>query len=124
VQTQTPPQATNQPLTVAGCLRAGEASDTFVLTASEQVTTPDRAGTYQLVAGQNVDLKAHIGQRVEVNGVLSGQQTAQTRAATAPAAGEQATGTSGTPKVSTTTELDIKRLEVSGVRQLSERCDQ
>ena len=33
-QTQTPVRTDNQPVTVSGCLRAGEAAETFVLTSS------------------------------------------------------------------------------------------
>ena len=122
VQTKTPVQSTNQPLTVSGCLRAGEASDTFVLTASQSATATEPA-TYQLVGGRNLDLQGHIGQRVEVNGTLSAQQSVESRTPSTPAPGERATGTTGTPTVQTTTEVSFKRLEVSGVKPLGEKCE-
>ena len=124
VQTQTPAQPANQPLTIAGCLRAGEASDTFVLTVSQQTASPDQAATYQLAPAANVDLRGSIGQRVEVTGVVRAQQTAETRTATTPAAGESATGTAGTkPTVQTATAVDIKQLDVNAMKPLGERCD-
>ena len=46
-QTATPLQKTNAPVTVSGCLRAGDASDTFVLTAARTATS-EQTATYQL----------------------------------------------------------------------------
>lgn len=120
MQTSTPVQATNQPLTVTGCLRAGEAMGTFVLTASQ--ATQEQTATYQLTPAQNVDLTPSVGQRVEVQGVVRTQQEIAARTSATPA-DERATGTSGTPKVQTTTEVAIKQLDVSTVRPLGERCD-
>jgi len=121
IQTETPPQTVNQPLTVTGCLRAGDASDTFVLTTSDTKdgVTP---ATYLLVAHNSVNLRDNVGNRVEVSGVLSTQQQVST---TTPASAPQnkPTGTSGTPTVQTQTQLDMRRLEVSSVNRLGERCD-
>jgi hypothetical protein len=119
VQTQTPPQAVNQPATVSGCLRAGEASDTFVLMATR---TQDREepATYELVGSGGVNLRDHVGKRVEASGVISSQQQATGRALDTTA--DRAKGTSGTPSVSTRTEVDVKRLEVQSIRPLGESC--
>jgi hypothetical protein len=120
MQTQTPVQATNQPTTLTGCLRAGEAPDTFVLTTSQ--TAQEQTATYQLTPAQNVDLQSNIGQRVEVAGVVRTQQSVAARTAATPA-DERATGTSGTPSVQTTTEVSLKQLDVNSVKPLGERCD-
>ncbi len=121
VQTQTPPQAVNQPVTVTGCLRAGEASDTYVLTTSETKDGMSPA-TYVLASNNGVNLRDNVGNRVEVTGVLSTeQQVSTTSPATSPR--NKPTGTSGTPTISTQTQLDMRRLEVSSVNKLADRCD-
>lgn len=125
-QTATPVQQPNQPVTVTGCLRAGEATDTFVLTASktaqEQTTTSGQTATYQLYGSENVDMRSHVGTRVEVSGVVRTQQQIASRTPTAPA-DDKATGTSGTPTVQTTTEVAIKELDVNAVKPLGENCE-
>jgi hypothetical protein len=122
VQTQTPVKPAAEPTTVSGCLRAGDAADVFVLTASQAVDGGTPA-TYQLVGLQGVNLKDHVGNRVEVNGVLRAQQQTSTRAA-APAAGsDKSTGTSGSPTVETRTSVDIRQLDVSAVKPLGQGCD-
>ena len=112
-------QSPNQTVTVVGCLRAGEASETFVLTTPRS-TTGDPAATYQLVGADEVNLRDHIGRQVEVSGILSTQQRLSTRSTTDPA--PNPTGTAGTPEVSTTTQLDIKRLDVQRVRAVGDEC--
>jgi hypothetical protein len=121
IQTQTPPQAVNQPVTVTGCLRAGDASDTYVLTASEMKdgTTP---ATYLLVARDAVNLRDNVGNRVQVSGTLTTQQEVSTLTPTTSPK-NKATGTSGTPTVQTQTELDMRRLEVSSLNRVAEHCD-
>ena len=118
-QTATPMQSTNTPVTVTGCLRAGDASDTFVLTAA-RTDTSEQTATYQLHEYEGVKLAEHVGQQVQVSGVLRAQQEVSTRSTTQPAG--KPTGTSGTPVVSTSTELDIKQLNVTQVRPVGERC--
>jgi hypothetical protein len=122
IQTQTPPQAVNTPVTVTGCLRAGEASDTFVLTTSE---TKDGAtpATYVLAAGKSgVNLRDNIGERVEVTGVLSTEQQVSTTTLPAPAANKP-TGTAGTPTVQTQAQLDMRSLEVNSMSRIGGHCD-
>ena len=124
VQTQTA-QKTNMPMTVAGCLKAGDAADTYVLTAARAEGSTD-AATYQLVGPQTAGLRDQIGRRVEISGTLEAQQEIAS-SATAQARpredGERATGTSGTPTVQTKTEIDIKRLSVGSVKPLGDKCD-
>lgn len=118
-QTATPVRTANQPMTVTGCLRAGEAADTFVLT-----TGGTDVATYNLVGREGVNLADHVGHQVEVNGILTAQQETASRAETPAenARKEQATGTSGTPTVATRTNVDIRRLEVNTVRPTGGDC--
>jgi hypothetical protein len=113
-------QAVNQPTTISGCLKAGEASDTFVLTAAQTQGSGETA-TYQLVPPAGMDLRDHVGRQVEVSGTVNAKQELTSRSSAQPA--DRATGTSGTPKVETRTEVEIKRLEVSAVKPLGTRCD-
>jgi hypothetical protein len=118
-QTATPVQTANAPTTVTGCLRAGDASDTFVLTAA-QSETGEQTATYQLYPDAGVKLADHVGHEIAVTGVLRAQQEVQTRSTTEPAG--KPTGTGGTPAVSTATELAIKQLNVQQVRPTGEKC--
>ena len=125
-QTATPVQVVNQPVTISGCLRAGEATQTFVLTAS-QTSGAEQAetATYQLhldPQAQSIDMQPHVGRMVEVSGVVRTEQEIANRAAAAPA-GERATGTAGTPTVQTTTTVALKQLEVSSVKPLGAECE-
>lgn len=118
-QTQSPTVAVNQPLNVTGCLRAGEAADTFVLT-----TSGTDVATYNLLAREGVNLADHVGHQVEINGILATQQQTASRAET-PAQTDKsrkATGTSGTPTVATETSVDIRQLEVNSVRTTGKEC--
>jgi hypothetical protein len=115
VQTQTPVRPTNQPLTVTGCLRAGQADDTFVLTAGE-TTGAAEAATYQLVGRPDLKLRDYVGHQVEVNGVVKSDQQA---AATQP---PRPAGTSGSAKVETQTVVDIKSMDVDAVKSVAGNC--
>lgn len=120
-QTATPVQETNVPVTVRGCLRAGEAANTFVLTASQAEQATVDAATYQLHAAGDVDMRPHVGQRVEVSGVLRTQQEIAGRTPT-ETADERPAGTAGTPTVATSTELTIKQMDVNAVKPLGDVC--
>ena len=64
-QTQTGvSQQVNTPATISGCLRAGDAANTFVLTTSqtEDGRTP---ATYHLTDRPEMNLRQHVGTRVE-----------------------------------------------------------
>lgn len=124
-QTETPVQTANVPVTVSGCLRAGEAANTFVLTASQAPDTPTapvQSATYHLFAVDDLDLRSQVGRRVEISGRLRAQQAIASRTPTRPA-DERAAGTSGTPTVSTTTELAIKEVDVNAIKPLGESCE-
>jgi hypothetical protein len=126
MQTQTAQPAANVPMTVAGCVKAGEAADTYVLTTARAEGSGDTA-TYELVGSQTANLEDHIGKRVEVSGTLEAQQEIASRATAkaepADKGGDRATGTSGTPTVQTRTEIDIKRLSVSSIKPLEDKCE-
>jgi hypothetical protein len=114
-------QTLNAPATLTGCLRAGEAENTFVLTASQTAdgTTP---ATYHLNPPPNMRLQDHVGYRIEVTGVISDQQTVATREAPR-AADQKATGTAGTPTVQTGTTLAVRRMEVNSARRVEGKCE-
>lgn len=119
-QSVTPPQAQATPERVQGCLRAGEAANTFVLTASA-VDTAMPAATYELIGAPD-GLQQHVGHRVEVTGIVVQEQTARSEGATLPAE-DQVKGTAGTPTVQSTTKVEMKRLQVSGVTPVDGDCD-
>lgn len=129
-ETQVPPaqsetqttQPLNRPTTVTGCLRAGEAENTFVLTTTQTENGVNPA-TYQLAGSAGVNLQDHVGDRIEVTGTLTEQQHVATTDAPTPA-DEKARGTTGTPTVQTGTQLAVRRLEVSGVKALGGECEQ
>jgi hypothetical protein len=120
MQSPTAAQATNQPTTVMGCLRAGESEGTFVLTAARKAPG-EQTATYHLVGAEGVNLGDHVGRQVEISGVVNAQQEVATRSPAKPA--ENPTGTTGTPTVSTATELDIKRIDVRQIRKVADRCE-
>lgn len=113
---------TNQPTTVTGCLRAGDAADTFVLTTT--ATEGDsRSVTYHLTDPGNVTLKDHIGKQVQVSGVVEAQAQIVARESAKPA--ENATGTAGapgTPTVQTGTRLSVQRMDVKSIQPTGEEC--
>lgn len=119
VQSQTA-QTANQPTSISGCLKAGEAGDTFVLTAARTAGSGDTA-TYVLTGDAGVNLRDHVGRQVEVSGVVRAEQEVASRTGAQPA--EKATGTTGAPKVETRTEVEVKRLQVSAVKPLGDKCD-
>jgi len=105
-------------LTVAGCLRAGLAEDTFVVTTA---TDPDsgKPATYQLI-GHAVPLRDYVGQQVNVSGTLRAEEQVATKGTTA--VDTPATGTAGTPVVRTNTELDVKELSVNSIAPTGQSC--
>ena len=122
VQSQTA-QPTNQPMTVTGCLKAGEAAGTFVVTAARSAGSSSDTATYQLIGEQAANLQEHVGRQVEVSGTMQAHQEIATTATPQPPANERATGTSGTPTVQTKTEVDIRRLAVTSIKPLGDKCD-
>ena len=112
-------QPRNQPMTITGCLRAGEAGDTFILTAVATEGS-QQPGSYELV-GNTDSLGDHIGHRVEVSGTLESEQELATR--TQAVEPEQPKGTSGTPTVETKTTVELRRLEIASARLIEGDCE-
>ncbi len=120
-QTQSPVQTLNTPESVTGCLRAGDAPDTFVLTTSQ--TEDGRPPiTYEVIGAAGVNIKEHVGERVAINGVVREQQSTTTASASAPAT-DKPQGTSGTPNVQTTATLQMRRIEVSAINRAAGDCE-
>lgn len=115
-------QATNQPVTVTGCLKAGAAENTYVLSAARTAGSQDSA-TYELEGNPSTSFQDHVGQRVEVTGTMESQQELAARTKSVAEEEDRPTGTSGTPTVETKAEIDVRRLSVSEIRPLAEKCD-
>ena len=121
VQSQTATQPLNTPESVTGCLRAGDAPDTFVLTTS-QTDDGRPPATYQVVGTTGVNLVDHVGHRVAISGVVREQQTATTATTAAPAT-DKPQGTAGTPQVQTTATLQMRRMDVSSINRATGDCE-
>ena len=122
---KTPSIPQNNPMTLTGCLRAGEATDTFVLTTAQTEASAETA-TYQLTAAQGVNLRDHIGRQVEVSGVVRAEQEIATASPSRPAANaddQKATGTAGTPTVQTRTQLQVRQMDVNSVKPTGDKCE-
>jgi hypothetical protein len=112
----------NRPVTVQGCLRAGEGGTTFVLTSSHAEDGSTRTYALNYAAGTApADLRDHIGNQVEVEGVVRSQDAVTARTPTTPAANDPV-GTAGEPTVQTTTELAVQQLDVQALKPLGEAC--
>jgi hypothetical protein len=118
-QTTTGVQPRTELTTADGCLRAGLAENTFVLTAPDAAPGSETA-TYQLSPGaQNVNLRDFVGQQVQVSGTLRAEE--QVTSSGVNAVGKPK-GTSGTPTIETSTELTVKQMTVSAVTPTGQRC--
>lgn len=120
-QTVTPPQPQATPEKVTGCLLAGEADGTYVVTAS-RLDTNMPAATYELL-GPDDRFRDHIGHKVEVTGTVVTEQAATSRGAMLPAE-DRAKGTTGTPTVQSTTKVEFKRLQVTNFAMLDDDCEE
>lgn len=120
----------NAPMTVTGCLRAGNLADTYVLTQDAANAGAQETANYQLLGADGVDLRKYIGERVQVNGVVASQQEVESRSAPAPARNadkdkdkDKPTGTAGKPTVQTETEVDVRTMKVSSINPQGAKCD-
>jgi hypothetical protein len=123
MQTETPVQPLETPVTVTGCLLAGEAAETFVLTSSS-VEDGGQTVTYALNFAPGTeaeDMRAHVGEQVAVEGVVRAQQAMAGYTPAAPAVNEPV-GTAGEPTVQTETKLAVRQLQVSELRPIGEPC--
>ena len=100
-QTQDPPSKPaedSSPVTVTGCL-AEEAAGRFSLTEEASALAPSRK-TFRLSASSGVDLKSHVGHKVEVTGMKAGKE----------------------PTAKVVEHPDPNMLKVTAVKMLSETC--
>jgi hypothetical protein len=115
----TPVQPRMEAMTVAGCLRAGAADRTFVLT-EEKSAGAGGAATYHLIGHEGIDLAAHVGEQVEVSGTLRAEQQMASTGESVDK--DRAQGTSGTPTIETKSEIGIGQFDVNSVKSLGTRC--
>lgn len=123
METETASQPANagpMTTTVTGCLRAGDASDTYVLTAARTAGATDTA-TYHLVGADAARLRDHIGERVQVSGTAVPQE--QVTSSATPQQEPRAQGTTGTPTVTTQTDVQVRQLRVDSVAPQGDKCD-
>jgi hypothetical protein len=131
-ETAKPHTMTKDTITVTGCLQTGTAADTFTLsnvtqaaaassatgTAGTATATASASGSpkttdakYELVAGGNVNLKPHVGHKVEVTGTPA-KATAGTSGATTPP-----------PAASSGTSMaETKKITVTAVKHVAATC--
>jgi len=119
-------------ITVTGCLQAGSTSDTFTLSNATEASaassptgtsgssttgSPGASGSsrsasskYELTASGTVDLKPHVGHKVEITGTPD----------------KSAVGTSGSSSSTTTgagsSAAETKKLKVTAVKHLAASC--
>src|SRR5262245_37875374 len=150
-----------RPVTAIGCLRAGDTAGTFMLTdvQLQGARKPDdtTAGTTGSTAGStagttgpseqtrrmpttvmlspaaDVDLKPHVGHKIEVTGTMNaGRANRDTTASTTAGGTTTGTGTSGTSGTAGTTatagaaeqgtRAAMRNVTVTSVRMISESC--
>jgi hypothetical protein len=126
------PSKSAQSVTIAGCVREGDTPNSFILANVDPATLPAHGSaatgtsgapagsaataTVQLITTADIDLKKHVGHKVEISGSPA-----------KPEAG--AAGTAGTPSSDTTTREADKdkskpalKLTVKSVKHVSESC--
>lgn len=133
-ETAKPQTMTKDSITVTGCLQAGTAPDTFTLSNVTQAAAATSAtGTsgasatasattgpksmdtkYELVAGGSVNLKPHVGHKVEITGTEA--KGAMGTSGSTPSTPSTSTPTGGTAKA------DTKKLNVTAVKHVAATC--
>ena len=130
--TAKPKTTAKDTITVTGCLQAGTAPDTFTLSNVTQVaaatsttgtagsatatasatSSPKGADTrYDLVTSANVNLKPHVGHKVEITGTEA-----------KGAKGTSGAATSTPPAASATGTAEAKKITVSAVKHVAASC--
>jgi len=116
---------------VEGCLSGGPDGRLVVTAAPDPLgTAVARAGdrerdthSYVLVGGDN--LQPHIGKRVEVTGTLIGKQQEMEQEAKRESQSPPVNGAgdkTATVKTTEAVDIEVRQLQVSGVRDLSPTC--
>jgi hypothetical protein len=126
---------TAQSVTITGCVREGDTPNSFVLanvdpnalsghqgsSATGTAGTPSapaasaagaaNTATVALISTGDIDLKKHVGHKVEVSGTI------------APGKPESGAGTAGTPSADTAAkDKQAHKLNVRSVKHVSESC--
>jgi len=117
-QTTTGEQPRAQAITAIGCLKAGLAENTFVLNTAKSDGSFETT-TYQLIAPTRLSLRDHVNHQVEVGGMLRAEERIASKGTVQE---EPAKGTTGTPTIETTTQLDLKKLDVTSIKPISAEC--
>jgi hypothetical protein len=118
-------------ITVTGCLQAGPDANSYVLnkaskkheSAGAQTTTPSQEAPSEMARAETsytlstddrtVDLKSHVGHRIEVTGTLSsGRHPGTSSSSAAPGQESQSPGRG----------QDRQHLKVMSVRMISQSC--
>jgi hypothetical protein len=136
-------QKSRGPMTITGCLKAGDTADTFTLTnvkgmgrpagttgetspsttGGAATTAPEGGATAMsvtLTPASDVDLKPHVGHQIEVTGTPArGAGASSTTAGGTTTGGTTAGGASPTA-----TSGRARNLNVTKVKMISESCSQ
>ena len=135
-ETAKPQTMTKDSITVTGCLQAGTAPDTFTLsnvtqaaaatsatgtsgaTATATATTgPKSTDTkYELVAGGSVNLKPHVGHKVEITGTEAKAAMGTTGSTPSTSTPPTSTASGGTATAGT------KKINVTAVKHVAATC--
>ena len=111
-------------VTLSGCLQAGTEPNTFTLknvtytqAAGSETTPPELAKVdteYRLAAAANVNLKNHVGHKVEVTGMFTGHKTDKPEHAK-PAETER-------DKPAVTERASLSQFKVKSLKHISPSC--
>jgi hypothetical protein len=122
----------SQTVTYTGCVQSGAETQTYILekvvpvsrtTTTEQTgtsgTVTSTSTTYALVPGEKVELRSHVGRKVEVTGIVIPEGDSKTTTKTKI---EREGAPDTKIKEKTKSENDRPRLQVIAVKQLQEPC--
>jgi len=104
-QTETSKSGANKSVSLTGCLQSGTDPDTFTLTNVTPSKGAKGSETYRLTAASGVDLKAHVGHKVLITGMMEPSKSGTELARTEP----------GAPSMGA-------RVEVKSVKEVSASC--
>ena len=116
-------------VTYAGCVHEGTEAKTYVLdkvVPVSRTTTANENGTfsttttYMLVPGDRVDVQTHLGQKVEVTGMLIPEGKVQTETTTKV---EREDAKDTTTKEKSKTKNAEPQFRVTSIKTLAERCE-
>ncbi len=139
--TQQNPQSRPGPVSVRGCLAAGQGTNQFTLavpqdashnavgtagTSRSSSAAPDvKTVTYMLTPTSGVDLKPLVGHTVEVSGVEStplGEKTESTKTPSTTAPGDVPGGAKAKVQTSAKADIVVREMNVSSARSVADTC--